>query len=63
MKIVDMRKKTMQELKEELILAYKESLNLRFQKASGELKNTARISYVRKKIARLNTVINEVQNA
>lgn len=37
----------------------KESLNLRFQKSSGQLENTARISFVKKEIARLKTIINE----
>ena len=37
----------------------KESLNLRFQKASGQLENTVRISFVRKEIARLKTIYNE----
>ena len=37
----------------------KESLNLRFQKASGQLENTVRISVVRKEIARLKTIYNE----
>ena len=38
----------------------KESLNLRFQKASGQLENTVRISVVRKEIARLKTIFNEI---
>ena len=37
----------------------KESLNLRSQKASGQLENTVRISVVRKEIARLKTINNE----
>ena len=37
----------------------KESLNLRFQKTSGQLENTSRISKVKKEIARIKTVINE----
>ena len=37
----------------------KESLNLRFQKSSGQLENTARFSFVKKEIARLKTIINE----
>ena len=38
---------------------YKESLNLRFQKSSGQLENTSRINKVRKLIARMKTVLNE----
>ena len=40
--------------------SYKEELfNLRFQLATGQLENTARISQVRKSIARMKTVIRE----
>ena len=38
----------------------KESLNLRFQKSSGQLENTVRISFVRKEIARLKTIYNQI---
>ena len=37
----------------------KEALNLRFQKSSGQLENTSRISKVKKEIARIKTIINE----
>ena len=47
------------ELKTKINDFRKESLNLRFQKSSGQLENTARISFVRKEIARLKTLINE----
>tara|TARA_B100000900_G_scaffold244132_1_gene207542 strand:+ start:302 stop:505 length:204 start_codon:yes stop_codon:yes gene_type:complete len=45
-------------LKEKVSLLRKESLNLRFQKSSGQLEKTARISAVRKQIARIKTAIN-----
>ena len=39
---------------------YKEELfNLRFQQATGQLENTARLSQVRKNIARIKTVLSE----
>ena len=47
------------ELKTKINDFRKESLNLRFQKSSGQLENTARISFVRKEIARLKTLINQ----
>ena len=46
---------------EELVSAKKELFNLRFQKATNQLDNTARIKEVRRNIARIQTVI--TQNA
>ncbi len=45
-------------LKEKMGVLRRESLNLRFQKSSGQLEKTARISVVKKQIARIKTVIN-----
>ena len=59
MKIVEVRKKSVDQLNIELENLYKESLNLRFQKSSGQLENTSRITKVRKLIARIKTVKNE----
>lgn len=56
MKIVEVRKKTIDQLNTELENLYKESLNLRFQKSSGQLENTSRISKVRKLIAKIKTI-------
>tara|TARA_B100001063_G_C16475345_1_gene409852 strand:- start:389 stop:583 length:195 start_codon:yes stop_codon:yes gene_type:complete len=47
------------DLKNKITDFRKESLNLRFQKTSGQLENTSRISKVKKEIARIKTVINE----
>tara|TARA_B100000900_G_C20488874_1_gene678674 strand:+ start:52 stop:264 length:213 start_codon:yes stop_codon:yes gene_type:complete len=44
-------------LKEKVSVLRKESLNLRFQKSSGQLEKTARITSVRKQIARIKTAI------
>ena len=45
------------ELNQELVSAKKELFNLRFQNATNQLDNTARITEVRKNIARIQTVI------
>tara|TARA_E500000331_G_C16883311_1_gene551432 strand:+ start:278 stop:475 length:198 start_codon:yes stop_codon:yes gene_type:complete len=45
-------------LREKVSHLRKESLNLRFQRSSGQLEKTARISVVRKEIARIKTAIN-----
>ncbi len=50
-------------LKEDLVAAKKELFNLRFQNATNQLDNTARINEVRKNIARIQTVITEKSKA
>lgn len=55
----DLRKKTSEELSEELVAAKKELFNLRFQNATNQLENTGRISIVKKNIARIQTIIVE----
>ena len=45
-------------LRDKMGVLRKESLNLRFQKSSGQLEKTARISVVKKQIARIKTAIN-----
>lgn len=57
MKIADIRTKTADELADELAKLKKEQFNLRFQKATGQLENTARVRQVRRDIARIQTVI------
>ncbi|MDG2416748.1 MAG: 50S ribosomal protein L29 [Pelagibacterales bacterium] len=59
MKTEEIRKKTVDQLNIELENLYKESFNLRFQKSSGQLENTSRVSKVRKLIARIQTIKNE----
>ncbi len=63
MKAADLRSKTPDELKDALMGLRKEQFNLRFQKASGQLENTARARQVRRDIARLKTVLQNVQPA
>ena len=59
MKADDIRAKTDDELKTELETLGKEAFNLRFQRASGQLENTARVRQVRRVIARIRTVLGE----
>ncbi len=56
MKASDVRVMTDDQLKDELIKLKKEQFNLRFQKASGQLENTARVRQVRRDIARIKTM-------
>ena len=58
MKIKDIKGKSVEELQGELQKLKKESFNLRFQKAGGQLENTARVKFVRRSIARILTVLN-----
>ena len=58
MKINDLKEKSSDELKDELDKLKKESFNLRFQKAGGQLENTARVRFVRRSIAQVLTVLN-----
>jgi large subunit ribosomal protein L29 len=58
-KIKDLRLKTEKELSEQLSGLRKEQFNLRFQRSTGQLKNTARVTAVRKEIAKIVTLINE----
>ena len=63
MKTADVRAKSDDELKEELLGLRKEAFNLRFQAASGQLENTARVKVVRRDIARIKTVLGERKQA
>jgi len=54
-----LREKTSDELSVDLVSAKKELFNLRFQNATNQLDNTARIREVRKNIARIQTVITQ----
>ena len=57
MKPEDLRQKTPDELNDELTSLRKEQFNLRFQAASGQLENTARVRQVRRDIARIKTIL------
>jgi large subunit ribosomal protein L29 len=56
MKIADVRAMTKDQLKDEILKLKKEQFNLRFQRATGQIENTARIRQIRRDIARLKTV-------
>ena len=57
MKAEDVRVKTPDQLKTDLVQLQKEQFNLRFQRASGQLENTARVRAVRRDIARIKTIL------
>ncbi len=59
----DLREETVASLQEQLVAAKKELFNLRFQNATNQLDNTARIKEVRKNIARIQTIITEKAKA
>jgi large subunit ribosomal protein L29 len=59
MDAAELRQKSADELKDELTQLKKEALNLRFQRASGQLEATARVRQVRRDIARIRTVMGE----
>ena len=61
--VEELRGKTPEELNKELVAAKRELFNLRFQNATNQLDNTARIKEVRKNIARIQTVITQKARA
>lgn len=63
MKASDVRSKTPDELKDELVSLKKEQFNLRFQQATGQLENTVRMRQVRRDIARIQTIAAEKQRS
>jgi large subunit ribosomal protein L29 len=56
-KIDDLRRMTQDQLKAEQLNLKKEAFNLRFQRASGQLENTARVRHVRRTLARIQTLL------
>ena len=59
MKAEDLRIKSEDQLKADLVSLQKEAFNLRFQRASGQLENTARVGAVRRDIARVKTSLRQ----
>jgi len=59
----ELREKTPDQLQEELVGLKKEAFNLRFQQASGQVENTARMRTVRRNAARVLTILNEKRAA
>jgi large subunit ribosomal protein L29 len=63
MKVAEARTMDPEKLDEEVLRLKKEQFNLRFQRATGQLENTARVRQVRRDIARLKTVAREKRQA
>ena len=55
----DLREKTPDQLREDLANLKKESFNLRFQQATSQLENTARMRAVKRDTARVLTILNQ----
>ena len=58
MNATELKTKTPDQLRDELVSLKKEAFNLRFQQATGQLENTARMRAVRRDVARIQTVLN-----
>jgi len=56
MKAADVRSMTLDQLDDEVLKLKKEQFNLRFQRATGQLENTARVRVIRRDIARMKTI-------
>ena len=59
----ELRDKTPDQLRDQLTQLKKEAFNLRFQQATGQLENTARMRAVRRDAARVKTILNEKATA
>jgi large subunit ribosomal protein L29 len=59
MNATELRTKTPDQLRDQLVQLKKEAFNLRFQQASGQLENTARMRVVRKDVARIRTILTQ----
>ena len=55
-KVAEFRDRSADQLSDELTKLKKEQFNLRFQRASGQLQNTAHVRVVRRDIARVKTI-------
>jgi large subunit ribosomal protein L29 len=59
MNATELRDKTPDELRKELVVLKKEQFNLRFQKATGQAESTVRMKAARREAARVLTILNE----
>ncbi len=59
MNATELRDKTPDQLREDLVNLKKEQFNLRFQAATGALENPARMKVVRRDVARVMTILNQ----
>ena len=55
----ELRDKTPDQLRDQLVELKKEAFNLRFQQATNQMENTARMRTVRRDVARVKTILNE----
>jgi large subunit ribosomal protein L29 len=63
MKAEELRHMTIDQLDDEVLKLKKEQFNLRFQRATGQLENTARVRQVRRDIARIKTIATQKRAA
>jgi large subunit ribosomal protein L29 len=59
----ELREKSATELNDELVALRKEEFNMRMQRGTGQLSNTARFKQIRRDVARIKTVLNEQAKA
>jgi large subunit ribosomal protein L29 len=59
--VTELRAKTPDQLADRLLELKKEQFNLRFQKAGGQLENTARVRQVRREIATIKTILGDAK--
>jgi large subunit ribosomal protein L29 len=59
MDVKELRARTPDQLRDDLVALKKEGFNLRFQQATGQLENTSRMRAVRRDAARVKTILNE----
>jgi large subunit ribosomal protein L29 len=62
MKTAELRSKSADELKQQLLDLRKEQFSFRFQKSTGKIENTSRIRVVRRDIAKIKTLLNELKS-
>ena len=62
MKTAELRSKSADELKQSLLDLRKEQFNFRFQKSTGKVEDTSRIRIVRRDIAKIKTLLNEMKS-
>lgn len=55
----ELRSKSADDLKEEIVALRKEEFNLRMQRGTGQLSNNARFKQIRRDVARIKTILNE----
>lgn len=55
----ELQARTPDQLRDQLVALKKEAFNLRFQQATGQLENTARMRLVRRDVARVMTALNQ----